>query len=78
MDIEIREFVAYLHNIKKMSANTEVSYQRDLKKMANFWEIADKDLKEVKELEQGIHKLHGTGNILLLSSISSVASIRAF
>ena len=36
MDIEIREFVAYLHNIKKMSANTEVSYQRDLKKMAEF------------------------------------------
>ena len=52
MDIEIREFVAYLHNIKKMSANTEVSYQRDLKKMAEF--LGDrgvKDLKEVRELE---------------------------
>lgn len=32
MDIEIREFITYLHNTKKTSANTEISYQRDLKK----------------------------------------------
>ena len=36
MDIEIREFITYLHNTKKTSANTEISYQRDLKKMAEF------------------------------------------
>lgn len=35
MDIEIREFITYLHNTKKTSANTEISYQRDLK-MAEF------------------------------------------
>ena len=32
MDIEIGEFITYLHNTKKTSANTEISYQRDLEK----------------------------------------------
>ena len=34
MEQEIREFIEYLHNTKKTSQNTEVSYQRDLNKMA--------------------------------------------
>ena len=38
MDIEIREFITYLHDIKKTSTNTEISYKRDLKKMAEFLE----------------------------------------
>ncbi len=38
MDIEIREFITYLHNTKKTSQNTEISYQRDLKKMAAYLE----------------------------------------
>jgi len=38
MDIEIREFITYLHNRKRTSHNTEVSYQRDLKKMAAYFE----------------------------------------
>ena len=37
MDIEIREFITYLHNRKRTSHNTEVSYQRDLKKMAVYF-----------------------------------------
>ena len=80
MDIEIREFVAYLHNIKKMSANTEVSYQRDLKKMAEF--LGDrgvKDLKEVRELELEGYISYMEREHFASSSISrSVASIRAF
>ena len=36
MELEIREFIAYLHDIKKTSINTEMSYQRDLKKMWDF------------------------------------------
>ena len=38
MDIEIREFITYLHNTKKSSANTEISYQRDLKKSGGISE----------------------------------------
>lgn len=80
MDIEIREFIAYLHNIKKMSVNTEVSYQRDLKKMAEF--LGDrgvKDLKEVRELELEGYISYMEREHFASSSISrSVASIRAF
>ena len=36
MEREIREFIAFLHNTKRTSYNTEVSYQRDLKKVAAF------------------------------------------
>ena len=51
MDIEIREFITYLHNTKKTSANTEISYQRDLKKMAEFLkERGIRNYKDVKEL----------------------------
>ena len=52
MDIEIREFITYLHNRKRTSHNTEVSYQRDLKKMAVYF--ADRgiyDIRDVGELE---------------------------
>ena len=47
MDIEIRKFITYLHDIKKTSANTEISYQRDLKKMAEFLE--ERGIRNYKE-----------------------------
>ncbi len=36
MEREIRKFIAYLHNTKHTSYNTEVSYERDLKKLILF------------------------------------------
>lgn len=36
MEEQIRAFVVYLHNVKEMSHNTELSYQRDLHKLAVF------------------------------------------
>ena len=36
MKCEIEEFIAYLHNTKGTSKNTEVSYERDLRKMEQF------------------------------------------
>ena len=52
MDIEIREFITYLHDIKKTSTNTEISYKRDLKKMAEFLEERGiRNYKDVKELD---------------------------
>ena len=36
MEQEIKGFVAYLHNVKKTSQNTELSYLRDLVKMMRF------------------------------------------
>ena len=36
MEQEIKGFVSYLHDVKKTSRNTELSYQRDLVKMMRF------------------------------------------
>ncbi|MEY8339295.1 site-specific tyrosine recombinase XerD [Lachnospiraceae bacterium 62-35] len=36
MSREIEEFITYLRDVKKLSKNTEVSYQRDLQQMAAF------------------------------------------
>lgn len=38
MEKLINDFIEYLHNEKNTSGNTEVSYQRDLKKMAAYFE----------------------------------------
>lgn len=38
MQKEIDSFISYLHNVKKTSNNTELSYQRDLKKLRLFLE----------------------------------------
>ena len=37
MTNEIQEFITYLRNDKKSSANTEASYRRDLQKAAAFF-----------------------------------------
>ena len=36
MKCEIEEFIGYLHNTRGTSKNTEVSYERDLKKLERF------------------------------------------
>ncbi|MCR5107282.1 MAG: site-specific tyrosine recombinase XerD [Lachnospiraceae bacterium] len=38
MERTISSFISYLHNTKKTSANTELSYQRDLKKLQKYLE----------------------------------------
>ena len=36
MKCEIEEFIDYLHNTRGTSKNTEVSYERDLKKLEQY------------------------------------------
>ncbi len=38
METEVNAFITYLHNVKKMSLNTELSYRRDLNKVAAYME----------------------------------------
>ena len=38
MEREINDFISYLHNIKKTSNNTELSYKRDLGKLRQYLE----------------------------------------
>ncbi len=80
MERVIREFVAYLHTTKKTSTNTEVSYQRDLKKFVSYLNsLGLKDIKEVRDLHLQSYINQMERENFASSSISrSVASIRAF
>lgn len=48
MQQNIDAFIAYLHNVKKTSSNTELSYQRDLKKFVVF--LAGRNVTEAKSI----------------------------
>ena len=48
----IEEFVLYLHDVKKTSRNTEMSYQRDLNKMCNF--LCERGIKDVSQLGEEV------------------------
>ena len=80
MEQAINDFITYLHNVKKASANTEQSYKRDLKKLAAYLTLKgvndvsavnDRILKEyIDEMTEGGAKP---------STVSrSIASIKAF
>ncbi len=80
MERDIREFIAYLHNTKKTSHNTEISYQRDLKKVENF--LGDRgihEVEEIREIDLEAYLDYMERENFASSTISrSVASIRAF
>lgn len=48
MEKEIQQFISYLHNIKKTSANTEQSYKRDLHKVQLYFR--EKSLTDVTRI----------------------------
>lgn len=80
MEQEILEFIAYLHNIKKTSNNTEMSYQRDLMKMQHYMETQGIDcVSDVTEdsLKNYLVEMEKTG--FKAATISrNVASMKAF
>ena len=51
MEREIQQFILYLHNVKKTSNNTELSYKRDLAKFCAF--SKEKGLIDVRGLTEG-------------------------
>ena len=48
MEKEISAFITYLHNVKNTSGNTEMSYRRDLEKVAHF--MASRGIRETKDV----------------------------
>lgn len=80
MEKVVQLFISYLHNVKQTSENTQMSYQRDLKKMVAYLET-----QNVKEISQ-ITVTHLNAYILYLeregfasSTVSrNIASIKAF
>lgn len=80
MKLDTEDFVRYLHEVKKTSENTELSYERDLRKLKNYLE--EKDVFEVESMTEE----HLASYIRLLTesgkkpaTISrSIASIKAY
>lgn len=80
MDKAIDAFISYLHNIKRTSENTEMSYRRDLNKMKGYMEaqgIIDIGKVNLQVLQGFIHSLEEQQ--FKAATISrNIASIKAF
>ena len=80
MKADIIQFIEYLHTEKKTSRNTEVSYERDLKKLCSFLEAEGMDSVNgvtATSLNSYVLKLEAEG--MKPATISrSIASMKAF
>ncbi len=80
MEREIQSFISYLHNNKKTSLNTELSYKRDLNKMLHFMKSRDVvTSSEItkKVLEDYLDSLYESG--FAAATVSrNIASLKAF
>lgn len=76
----IQEFIEYLHNVKKTSHNTEISYERDLRKMACWLkEQGINSVNQVSATNLNSYMLYLERERLAAATVSrSVAAIRAF
>ena len=81
MENAIYDFIRYIHRTKHASANTEVSYERDLKKLCAFLEERQdiRSWQDVTPTQLNAYMLDLEDQHYAASSISrNVASVRAF
>lgn len=80
MEQEIKGFVTYLHDVKKTSQNTELSYQRDLMKMMRFLRTQKVEKsKDVTETNLNSYILDLEKKGMAASTVSrNIASMKAF
>ena len=80
MQNAIQEYIDYLHNVRKISYNTEVSYERDLKKAANYFSDQKiTDFTMVTETNLNSYVLFLERNHMSPATVSrSIASLRSF
>lgn len=80
MKKEIEAFVAYLHNVKKTSQNTEMSYRRDLNKLEKYLEEQGMEqVSQITETTLTSYILYLERNGFAAATISrNIASIKAF
>ncbi|MCI8597880.1 MAG: site-specific integrase, partial [Lachnospiraceae bacterium] len=80
MEQEIKGFVSYLHDVKKTSKNTELSYQRDLVKMMRF--LQEQKIEKavyVTETNLNSYILDLEKNGMSAATVSrNIASMKAF
>ncbi|SCP95214.1 integrase/recombinase XerD [Anaerobium acetethylicum] len=80
MEQEILRFISYLHDVKKTSANTEISYQRDLNKLQHFLqEQGVDDVSKVTATNLNSYTLYLERNGFATATISrNIASMKSF
>lgn len=80
MEQEIKGFVSYLHDVKKTSQNTELSYQRDLLKMMRFLRTQKVEKsKDVTETNLNSYILDLEKKGMAAATVSrNIASMKAF
>ncbi len=80
MKTVVDSFIEYLHNIKKTSENTTMSYRRDLYKWITYMQQQGvSDLKEITEEQLKEYVVHLEEQQFKATTISrSIASIKAF
>lgn len=80
MEREIDAFIAYLHNVKKMSLNTELSYRRDLVKFINYLTAQGiKGFKDITATNLNSYILYLEKNNFSAATVSrSIACIKTF
>ncbi len=80
MKDEIAKFIEYLHEEKQTSKNTEVSYERDLRKMSQYLKWQDiESVKSVTATSLNSYMLYLEQNGMKPATISrSIASMKAF
>ena len=80
MEKEIETFISYLHNVKKTSDNTEMSYKRDLEKLNYF--LTTKGIQDVTTVtteDLNAYVKHLEDHRLATATISrNIASIKTF
>ncbi len=80
MEQEILGFITYLHNVKKMSVNTEMSYRRDLGKLQKYFESQNiLRMDKISETNLNSYILYLEKNGFAAATVSrNIASIKAF
>ena len=80
MENEINAFMIYLHNIKKTSENTVMSYRRDLVKVKNYLEEQGiEDVRKITSTNLNSYILYLEKNKFSAATISrNIASLKAF
>lgn len=80
MEQYIEGFISYLHNVKKMSQNTELSYRRDLKKVDDYLKgqgIDDITKVTKNDLTEYVSYM-GKNNFSAATISRNIASLKAF
>ena len=80
MEKEINAFITYLHNVKGTSANTEMSYKRDLEKVQHFMELRGiREASEVSGQDLSDYVKYLEDNKFAAATVSrNIASLKAF